>query len=350
MNPPNRKRTSVRDVAAAASTSVATVSRVLNNTGYFAEQTRSRVLKAAEDLNYHPSLRAKGLRQKRSNTIGLLIPNLLNAYYTALADAISQLITTSGYQLLLSSTRDDPVLEQATLRQMIGHDVDGLLWVPTVGDKKTVDVLLNQNIPCVSIVRRVDGDRLDTILFEDLAGSYAAVQYLLQLGHKRIGFIGGDISYNSNNDRWQGYRKAMQDAGLAVDANLVKVGTVRDAWGSIATGELLCMPDPPTAIFAASNAIMPGVMKMLLQHEVEVPKEISLICFDDLDWFTFSNPSISAISISHKRIAESAVKLLLQRIENPDGSKRPSVLMKIGFELLLRKSAVAPRKSSPHWK
>ena len=350
MNPPNRKRISVRDVAAAASTSVATVSRVLNNTGYFAEETRSRVLKAAEALNYHPSLRAKGLRQKRSNTIGLLIPNLLNAYYTALADAVSQLITTSGYQLLLSSTRDDPVLEQATLRQMIGHDVDGLLWVPTVGDKKTVDILLNQNIPCVSIVRRVDGDRLDTILFEDLAGSYAAVQYLLQLGHKRIGFIGGDISYNSNNDRWQGYCKAMQDAGLAVDGALVKVGTVRDAWGSIATGELLCMPDPPTAIFVASNAIMPGVMKILLQHEVEVPKEMSLICFDDLDWFTFSNPSISAISISHKRIAEAAVELLLQRIENRDGSKRPAVVMNISFELLLRKSAVAPRNCPPNWK
>jgi LacI family transcriptional regulator len=350
MNPTSRKRTGVRDVAAAARTSVATVSRVLNNTGYFAEETRARVQKAAEELNYQPSLRAKGLRQKRSYTIGLLIPNLLNAYYTALADAISQLLTKAGYQLLLSSTRDDPVLEQATLRQMIGHDVDGLLWVPTTGDRKTVDILLSQNIPCVSIVRRVDGDRQDTIVFEDLAGSYAAVQYLLQLGHERIGFIGGDISYNSNNDRWQGYRKAMKEAGLEQDEALVKIGTVRDSWGSIATDELLRMQEPPTAIFAASNAIMPGVMKMLLQHEVAIPDEMSLICFDDLDWFTFSNPSISAISISHDRIAESAVALLLERIENLDESKRPPVLMKIGFELLLRKSAVAPRKSPPHWK
>ena len=350
MNPTSRKRTSVRDVAAAAHTSVATVSRVLNNTGYFAEETRVRVLKVAEELNYHPSLRAKGLRQKRSNTIGLLIPNLLNAYYTALADAISQLITKSGYQLMLSSTRDDPVLEQATLRQLIGHDVDGLLWVPTVGDKKTVDVLLSQDIPCVSIIRRVDGDRLDTIVFEDLAGSHAAVQYLLQLGHKRIGYIGGDISYNSNNDRWQGYRKAVQEAGLEVDEGLVKLGTVRETWGSIATGDLLCLPNPPTAIFAASNAIMPGVMKMLLQHQVEVPQEMSLICFDDLDWFTFLNPSISAVSISHKRIAESAVALLLQRIENPVDTKRPPVLMDISFELLLRKSTVVPRTCLPHWK
>ena len=346
----NRKRTSVRDVASAAHTSVATVSRVLNNTGYFADGTRARVLKAAEELNYHPSLRAKGLRQKRSHTVGLLIPNLLNAYYTALADAISQLLTKTGYQLLLSSTRDDPALEQATLRQLIGHDVDGLLWVPTVGDRKTVEVLLSQNIPCVSIVRRVDGDRLDTIVFEDLGGSYAAVQYLVQLGHKRIGFIGGDVSYNSNNDRWQGYRKAMKEAGIVVDETLVKIGTVRDTWGSIATDELLRMKNPPTAIFAASNAIMPGVMKMLLQHEVEVPREMSLICFDDLDWFTFSNPSISAVSISHERIAESAVALLLQRIENPEESKRPPVLMNISFELLLRKSTVAPRPSAAHWK
>jgi len=350
MNPPGRKRTSVRDVAAAAHTSVATVSRVLNNTGYFAKATRASVLKAAEDLNYQPSLRAKGLRQKRSNTIGLLIPNLLNAYYIALADAISQLITKSGYQLLLSSTRDDPALEQSTLRQLIGHDIDGLLWVPTVGDRKTVNMLLTQNIPCVSIVRRVDGDRLDTIIFEDLAGSYAAVQYLIQLGHKRIGFIGGDINYNSNNDRWLGYRKAMQEAGLPVEEPLIKVGTVRDTWGSVATDDLLSMQEPPTAIFAASNAVMPGVMKTLLQHEVEVPNEMSLICFDDLDWFTFSNPSISAISISHRRIAESAVALLLQRIENSDEGKRPPVLMKISFELLLRKSAVAPRTCAPHWK
>ena len=349
MIPPSRKRISMRDVAVAAGTSVATASRVLNNAGYFGKEARIRVLKAAEELNYYPSLRAKGLRQKRSNTIGLLIPNLLNAYYTGLADAISQLITKFGYQLMLSSTRDDPILEQATLNQMIGHDVDGLLWVPTVGDKKTVDILINQNIPCVSIVRRVDGDRLDTILFEDLAGSYAAVQYLLQLGHKRIGFIGGDISYNSNNDRWQGYRKAIEAAGIAADEALIKIGKVRDEWGSIATGELLCMPDPPTAIFAASNATMPGVMKMLLQHEVEVPKEISLICFDDPDWFKFSNPPISAVSFNQQRIAEAAVDLLLQRIENPELTKRPPVFMQIGFELVLRKSVAAPRTSPPHW-
>ena len=345
----SRRRTNVRDVAVAAKTSVATVSRVLNNTGYFAEETRSRVIKAAEELQYHPSLRAKGLRQNRSYMVGLLIPNLLNAVYTAMADDISQLLNKAGYQLLLSSTRDDPVIEQATLWQLIGHDVDGLFWVPTVGDQKTVDVLISQNIPSVSIVRRVDGDRLDTIVFEDLAGAHAAVHYLLQMGHRRIGFIGGDISYNSNFDRWQGYLKALSEAQFSVDETLVKIGSLRDTWGSIATDELLRMSEPPTAIFAASNAVIPGVMKMLLQHKVKIPKEISLICFDDPDWFAFSDPSISAISINQERIAEAAVDLLLQRIENPEGRKRPPIFMQISFELMLRKSVAAPRSAPVHW-
>jgi LacI family transcriptional regulator len=193
-------------------------------------------------------------------------------------------------------------------------------------------------------------DRLDTIVFEDLTGAQAAIKYLIQLGHRRIGFIGGDINYNSNYDRLQGYLKALKEAKIGVDESLVKVGSVRDTWGSIATDELLRMADPPTALFAASNAIIPGVMKMLLQHEVQVPKEMSLICFDDLDWFTFSNPSISAVSISHERIAEAAVDLLLQRVESPEESKRPPIFMTVSFDLLLRKSAVAPRKSAASWK
>jgi LacI family transcriptional regulator len=336
-------RASLKDIAAVAQTSVATVSRVLNNSGYYSEEIRQRVLKAAEDLNYQPNLRARGLRQQRSQTIGLLIPNLLNAYYTALADDISQLLNNCGCQLLLSSTRDDPQIEQAVFRQMVGHDVDGLIWVPTQGEKKLLDTLISRRIPAVSIVRQVEDNRLDTIVFEDFAGAQAATQHLLQLGHKRIGFIGGEVSHSSNYDRWQGYLKAMESAGLAPDLDLIKLGRLRGAWGSIASDELLRLPASPTALFIASNAIMPGVMKTLRQHEVCIPEDVSLICFDDLDWFTFSRPPISAVSTSHNRLAEAAVDLLLQRVQNPGDLDRPPVFMQINFELLLRASTAAPK-------
>ena len=191
MKSDTRRRSNLKDVAAAARTSVATVSRVLNKSGYYSEDIQARVQKAAEKLNYQPNLHAKSLRQRRSYTIGLLIPNLLNAYYTALADDVSQLLNANGYQLLLSSTRDNPVVEKNTFRQLIGHNVDGLIWVPTAPDKQLIDTLINRHIPAVTIVRKVNDRRLPMIVFEDLAGARAATEHLLQLGHTRIGLIGG---------------------------------------------------------------------------------------------------------------------------------------------------------------
>ncbi len=334
------RRASLKEVAALAGTSVATASRVLSGKGYASPEAKERVLQAAKQLSYHPNLRARGLRQQSNSGIGLIIPNLLNAYYTALADTASQLLARLGYHLLLSSTRDDPLLEQAIMRDMIGQDVAGLIWVPSSCDRKLVDCLLRQQIPAVSIVRRVPGDVLDTVVFADYDGSYAATQHLIQLGHRAIGYIGGDVRYSSNRARWQGYLAAMRDAHLPVDERLVKLGTALSAWGEAATSELLRLPSLPTALFVASNAIMPGVIKVLRRHEVAIPEEISLLCFDDVDWFSFSVPPITAVQISHAKLAETALDLLMKRIEDPE---RPLSFVEIDFKLVVRSSTGPPR-------
>ena len=344
MKSKNQKRANLKDVAKSARTSVATVSRVLNNSGYYSNNISIRVQKAADKLNYQPNLHAKSLRQRQSHTIGLLIPNLLNAYYTALADDVSQLLNTHGYQLLLSSTRDNPVVEKNTFRQLIGHNVDGLIWVPTAADKKSIDMLINRRIPTVSIVRKVEGNRLPTIVFEDFAAAQAATKCLLQLGHTRIGIIGGDTAYSSNNERLQGYLKALEQASVQVDQALIKMGSVNDEKGTDSANDLLQMKQPPTAIFVAGNALMSGVMKSLRQYDVNIPEEVSLICFDDLEWFLFSEPPISAIAINHARLAEAAVDLLLNRIQNPTERDNPPQFMQISFELMLRGSTAPPRR------
>ncbi|MCX6065966.1 MAG: LacI family DNA-binding transcriptional regulator [Chloroflexi bacterium] len=338
----NQKRANLNDVALAAGTSVATVSRVLNNTGYSSEDIKTRVKIAAENLHYQPNLHAKSLRQKKSNSIGLLIPNLLNAYYTALADDVSQLLNVHGYQLLLSSTRDDEEIEKNTLRQLIGHNVDGLIWVPTASDSELTDLVINKHIPAVSIVRKVKGNRLPTLVFEDFAGAYAATNHLLKLGHTRIGLIGGNIAHSSNNDRLQGYIKALKDASVFVDQSLIKMGSLNDDRGSASAESFLQLIKPPTAIFVASNALMAGVMKTITHHDVHIPDEISLICFDDLEWFQFSKPPISAIAINHARLAEAAVELLLKHIKNPAELDKPAVFMQISYELVLRASTASP--------
>lgn len=338
------KRPNLKDVAILAGTSTATASRAISGKGYVSEKTRLRVMEAVRELSYQPNLQARALRKRSSLTIGLVIPNLLNAYYTALADSLSQLLYEEGYHLFLASTRDDPDLEQNILTDLVGRAVDGLIWVPSSTSSTLIDYLLEHQIPAVSIVRRVLDDRLDAIVFEDLEGSQAATQHLLSLGHRRISYIGGDVRFTSNYDRWQGYLRAMEQAGMEVDSSLVKLGATRSLWGEMATGELLSLSLPPTAIFVASNAMMPGVLKILRQQSIQLPEEMSLICFDDLEWFSYSVPSITAVTSDRIEFAEAAIDLLMRRIERPKGTAEPSAIVRIKFELILRNSTAHPHR------
>ncbi len=337
------KRSSQIDVAALAGTSIATVSRTITGRGYVAEETRARVRKAVKDLNYHPDFRARSLRSRSSHSIGLIIPHLLNAYYTELADTISVILGARRYHLLLASTRDDPENEKSIISDMVGHAVDGLIWVPSCDDKKLAKYIQSHDIPSVSIVRRIEGDPIDTVVFEDLAGSKAATEYLISLGHSRIGHIGGNIRHTSNFERQRGYLEAMREADLS-PISIVRPGNIRRTWGGISTKELFQQPIHPTAIFVSSNDIMPGVLKALRNQAIKVPDDLSLICFDDVDWFSFSTPPITAVSVSRRRLAEEAVGILFSRIEDTDSQERPPVVMEIAFEMILRNSTAPPRR------
>lgn len=340
-----RGRATLKEVAALARVSVGTASRALNDTGYVSEEARARVLSAARKLNYQPDLRARGLRQRSSWTIGLIIPDLLNAYYTALANTASQLLSQRGYHLILASTADDPASEQSTLYDMVGQGVEGLIWVPTCPEEDLLGFLNDQGIPVVAIVRRIPNDAIDTVVFKDMEGSRTAVQHLIGLGHTRIGYIGGDASRSSNRDRWQGYVQAHEEACVPIDDNLVKLGAPREAWGRVAAPDLLELADPPTALFVGSNGLMPGVMRALRQYAVDIPDQMSLICFDDIDWFSYSVPPITAVKAGHEDLAEVAVNLVMRRIQHPaDLEQRPLFLM-VGCELVLRESTAPPPRA-----
>ncbi len=341
-----QRQASLKDVAAQAGYSVATVSRALNDTGYVAPETRERILATARDLSYQPNLRARGLRKQSSRTIGLIIPNLLNAYYTALADGLTQLLAHRSYHLTLVSTRDDPALEDGTVHEMVGQAVDGLIWVPTAPGPELLDYLTQRGVPAVAIVRRVPGDRVDTVIFEDLAGSRAATEHLLGLGHRRIGYIGGDIAFSSNRDRQLGYLAALRAAAVPVDEALIRLGPPRSTHGLLACGDLLRLPAPPSAIFVGSNALMPGVLQALRQAGLQLPGEMSLVCFDDIDWFSFSIPPITAVRTEERHLAESAVDLLFEHIEHRHDLERPPVVIEIRFELVVRGSTAPPREKS----
>lgn len=339
------RRATLKDVAQLAGTSVATASRVLAGVGLAADETRQRILDAAQALNYQPNLQARALRRQSSRAIGLVMPNLLNVGYTTIADATSRILAQRGYHLLLSPTGDDQRTEAKILRDMVGQNVDGLILVPSAVDKAMVDYLLEHDVPAVAAIRRVPGDGLDTVTYEDFAGAVAATSHLLSLGHRRIGYIGGDVHHSSNQARWQGYQAALREHNLPVAEELVRLGALRNTWGSVATANLMRLADPPTAIFVASVALIPGVITMLQSYSIVVPDDVSLICFDDVEWFSFTVPKITAISSSQSRLAEAAVTLLLTRIEEPEQRGRAPSLMEIKSELMLRGSTTSPRQA-----
>jgi LacI family transcriptional regulator len=339
------RRATLKDVAQLAGTSVATASRVLAGAGLAADETRRRIEDAAQTLNYQPNLQARALRRQSSRAIGLVMPNLLNAGYTALADAAGRILAERGYHLLLSPTGDDPHTEAETLRDMVGQNVDGLILVPSAVDKALVDSLVEHGVPAVAAIRRVPGDGLDTVTFEDFAGAVAATHHLLSLGHLRIGYIGGDVHHSSNQARWQGYLAALREHNLPAVEELIRLGALRNTWGAVATANLMRIADPPTALFVASIALIPGVLATLQSYGIVVPDDVSLICFDDVEWFSFTVPKITAISSSQSRLAEAAVTLLLTRIEESEQRGSAPSLMEIKSELMLRGSTASPRQA-----
>jgi DNA-binding LacI/PurR family transcriptional regulator len=181
-------------------------------------------------------------------------------------------------------------------------------------------------------------------VFEDFGGTQAAAQHLINLGHRRIGYLGGDVRHSSNRRRYEGFEAAMNQAGVEIDESLIKLGSTRSTWGHMACTEMLSGSRPPTALCVGSNALMSGVIGALRDSGLVSPDDVSLICFDDVEWFSYAIPPISAVKADHERLAEAAIDLLLSRVEDPQEEGQEPVLVTIDFELVLRKSTAPPKR------
>jgi DNA-binding LacI/PurR family transcriptional regulator len=274
----------------------------------------------------------------------MIVPNLINPHYTELVDTASRLCAGHDYYLLLATSRDDAEFEAKALTDVVSQVVEGLLWVPTQPNPAQLEHLQAQGIPVVAIGRRVEGDAVDTVVFEDFGGTQAAAQHLINLGHRRIGYLGGDVRHSSNRSRYEGFAAALEKAGIEIDDGLVKVGSTRTSWGHRACNEMLASTNPPTALCVGSNALMPGVFGALRDRGLSIPDDISLICFDDVEWFSYAIPPLTAVKADHERLAEAALDIVLSRMEDPQDEGKEPVLVTIDFELVLRRSTAPPKR------
>lgn len=330
----------LKDVAARAGVSSATASRVLSGNPATSPEARERVAAAVRELDFHPNAQARALRSTRSDTIGLLVSDVRNAFFADLAHAIEQELLVAGYVTLLGNANEDHAQQDRYLDTLISRRVDGAIIAPQGGDSASIDALLRRGIPTVFVDRTLPGIAVPSVTTDSSPGLRQAAKHLRALGHERVGFIAGPQSVSTGRERLAAWIAAVDEAGLSGDPDLVFEGDFQAASGSAAVHRLFELLSPPTALVAADSLMTVGAIAMLTRLGLRIGTDVSLIGFDDVEWFSLFDPALTVIGHNVDEMGRTAVRMLHAVIagEVPASVTLPS-------ELIVRSSTSAPASS-----
>ena len=328
------------DVARRAGVSISTVSHVVNGTRRVNPGTLQLVEEAIAFVGYRPNALARSLKRASTDCVGIAISAISNPYFSDTICAIETECARLGMMVFLSDTQDDPAQELKVVRALHQRRVDGIILAPS-GDpeSRAVAYLEEHRIPFV-LVDRMLSDRFDQVGVTNKSSMQLLVAHVLSHGHARIGYVAGQKGFSTTQERIDGYRAALKAAGIAFDKALLRLPEVGTAAAAAATGELLDMPDPPTAIAAGNNMAMIGAMHALRDRGMRVPDDIALVGFDDFEWADYFEPRLTVIAQPHQAIGREAASLLIERIGNLDGKRRT---IRLKTKLVLRTSCGCPK-------
>jgi len=305
----------IKDVARAARVSVATVSRVHNNSGPVTEGTRRRVRTVATRLGYAPHAAARTLSTNRTTTVGVLLPDLYGEFYSELIRGIDQTAQRHGYHLLVASSHDRKPTIEAALQSMRGR-VDGLVVMsPAPGAYGAVRDL-PASFPVVLLNSTAAGRAFDSIAVANAPGARAMVRHLIALGHRAIAMITGPAKNSDAAGRVRGYRAALRDAGVRAAPAWEITGDFTETSGFAACLRLLGERPRPTAIFAANDAMAIGALSALREANVRVPEDIAVAGFDDIPMARYMHPPLSTVRVNISALGERATRRLLDAVAN----------------------------------
>ncbi|HVF24393.1 MAG TPA: LacI family DNA-binding transcriptional regulator [Anaerolineales bacterium] len=325
----------IREVAESARVSYATVSHVINNTRLVSQETRERVLEAMAALNYRPNALARSLRQGKSNTIGLVLPDSANPFFAEISRSIEDEAFKKGYSVFLCNTELDTQRELLYVDVLSKNQVDGIIFVATGDQADSLDFLLRQNMPVVMIDRDVPNVEVDAVLTDNQLGGFLATHHLIELGHKHIACIAGPSSITPSAERIIGYRRALEQGGISYDENMVLRGDYHAQSGMEMTHSILKMNPRPTAIFALNDLMALGALRAAAEAGYTVPRDLAVVGYDNLELARFTNPPLTTISQPKKEIGAQAVNLLVDRISQ---KSRPPSRLVLAPELIIRRS------------
>lgn len=305
----------IKDIAALTGVHLSTVSRVINGDPRISEKTRKDVLSVVEKMDYIPNKIAQGLKTKKTFTLGMLIPDITNPFFSEVARGAEDEANKNGYNIILCNSDDKLLKERTYLEVLKGRRVDGLI-LGTVHIKDESVLKLNKNnFPYVSVSRSIEGTNKNCITIDDMAGGMYATEHLIKLNHRRIAHISGPLKTKSAVDRLKGYKEALKKYNIPYIEDLVVAGDFKITGGHSAMKKLLKLGELPTAIFAANDLLALGAMEAIREGGFNIPGDFSLVGFNDIPVASLVYPPLTTIRQPMHRIGSLAVSMLIKIIE-----------------------------------
>jgi LacI family transcriptional regulator len=288
-----------------------------------------------EALNYQPNAVARSLRQGKTNTIGLVLPDIANPFFSEISRGIADEAFEKGYSVFLCNTELDMQRELFHVNVLSNNQVDGIIFVAAGDQADSLDFLLHRKMPLVMIDRNVPNVEADVVLTDHQLGGFLATRHLLELGHTRIACIAGPSSISPSSERITGYRKALEQAGIVPDDDLIIRGDYHPQTGMDITQTILHIHPRPTAIFALNDLMAIGALRALAEAGYVVPRDMAVVGYDDLEIARFINPPLTTIAQPKKEIGRQAVNLVVERMSSKN---RPPSRLVLPPELIVRRS------------
>ena len=336
--------TSISEVAALAGVSETTVSHAISGRRPVSAATLARVNKAIEQLGYRPNRLASGLRSQRTHTTALIVPDINNPFYPAVARGLQDALGSRGYQYFICSTDGLPELEDSFLADAIDRRVDGIVFAPAHAAQLPPSLQTSHGIPTVLLSASagvphtaIDHPAMDIVRGNDERGMQTAAQYLIERGHTRIGFINAPLDTGPARRRFEGYLAAMSAAGLPVDDSLMTTTAFTREGGRIGLELLMATEVPPTAVLCGNDLIAIGALDHARERRMTVPGEISIVGYDDIEASSLVSPPLTTVSNPAREIGHACGKLLLDRMTGEYDSNSREVT--IANSLIVRGSA-----------
>jgi len=335
----------LRDVARAAGVSTATVSRVLNARGPASAAARERVLKAVRELDYHANWLARGLRRHRTDTIGLVVPDIENPFFTSLVKGVERAAWARGWNVVLANTDEDVGREEAVVRTLVERQIDGLLLCAAAGSHEYLARYLAQGLPVVAANRLVPGLPIPAVTSTNRQGAYEAARHLLDEGLVPLGIILGTPGLSTTESRLAGCRQAVAEAGLPAETLVLAAGHGRAQAGYKAAGECLESARPPRALLAFNNLMAEAALMAIRDRGLRCPEDVALIGFDDFRSAAALWPALSVVEQDPQGMGARAVAELSRLVEQ---GQPTAMHVEVPTRLLVRASCACGIQGRRH--